>query len=109
MKLLGYILNLILCSAWILYKRDCMALNVTFLLLKDFRLDVSSAIKSHRAESTRLSRGTLEKSSVTLPKRGQRAEVPNVAQRQDATKLHLPTHVKMRQTCKHCSNSKSIH
>lgn len=109
MKLFGYILDLITCNAWILFKRDCMALNVTFMPLKDFRLDVSSAIKSQRAESTRLSRGALERSSVPLPKRGQRADIPNVAQRQDATKLHLPTHVKMRQTCKHCSNSKNIH
>ena len=47
--------------------------------------------------------------NITLPRRGQKAELPSVSVIQDATTMHLPIHVDMRQTCKFCSKTGQIH
>ena len=41
MRLFGYALDLCVCNAWILYKRECQAMRESPMSLKQFRLDIS--------------------------------------------------------------------
>lgn len=109
MRLFAYILDLIVCNAWILYKRDCLALQCKCMPLKRFRLDISTWLRSFKMSTTRVTRTSLGTRDVPLPRRGQKAILPTVEARQDATSLHMPKHVEMRQTCKYCSNKDHIH
>ncbi|XP_066957626.1 LOW QUALITY PROTEIN: piggyBac transposable element-derived protein 3-like [Macrobrachium rosenbergii] len=109
MRLFAYIVDLIICNAWLLYKRDCLALQSNPMPLKDFRLSIALALRAYKVNPTRVTRVSLTQRDVPSPKRGQRAVVPAVAERQDATKLHMPLYVKARQTCKFCSCKGHIH
>ncbi|XP_068208588.1 piggyBac transposable element-derived protein 3-like [Palaemon carinicauda] len=109
MRLFAYLLDLIICNAWILYKRDCLALQTNPKPLKDFRLDISNWLRSFKTSNFRITRNSLGTRDVPLPKRGQRAVLPSIESRQDATALHMPKHVTMRQTCKFCSTAGHIH
>lgn len=108
MRLFGYILDLCICNSWIWYERDCSATKSTPMPLKDFRLDIYKGAMSYKKVVPKVTRTSLARVEVPLPKRGQRAEVPSVEKRQDATALHLPHHVTMRQTCKYCSHKGAI-
>ena len=110
MRLFAYLIDLIVCNSWILYKRDCLALHSRPMPLKDFRLDISNWLRSYKTTpSVRITRTSLGTRDVPLPRRGQRAAVPSVSSRQDASSLHMPKHVTMRQTCKFCSQKGHIH
>ncbi|MCJ8740469.1 hypothetical protein PDJAM_G00059200 [Pangasius djambal] len=46
LPLFGYILDLSICNAWLVYKRDCTLLDANPLPLKKFRLSVANTLKS---------------------------------------------------------------
>ena len=111
MRLFGYTLDLCVCNAWVLYKRDCKALGETAMGLKNFRLEISlfaRGVKSLRPRHTRSSTGPLDM-TPPIPRRGIRSNTPNEDQRYDTTKSHLPIFVPTRQTCKSCSRKNDIH
>ena len=107
MRLFGYILDLCICNAWILYKRDCVAMGEKPMPLKNFRLDVSRFARCHKA-MTRITR-TSPSQPLPIPRKGIRAQIPPVEKRYDTSKPHLPMFVTNRQTCKHCSTKASVH
>ena len=110
MRLFAYILDLVICNSWILYKRDCVALKEKKVMpLKDFRLSVSFWLRSFKSFVPKVSRTSLGRPVVPVPKKGQRAVIPSVQSRQDATSLHMPLYVKNRQTCKYCSTKDQVH
>ena len=109
MRLFGYALDLCVCNAWILYKRDCQALQEEPMPLKSFRLNISCYARCQKAMVSRVTRTSTEDPLVVPPRRGQRAEVPTEQCRFDASKMHLPVFVKNRQTCKLCSRKDDIH
>lgn len=53
MRLYGYILDLSECNLWVLYKRDCNALDVTPTPLKTFRLEISISVRSRKNNAVR--------------------------------------------------------
>ena len=108
MRLFGYALDLCVCNAWILYKRDCKALGEDPTPLKNFRLDISRFARCQKAMVTRVTRTTPD-TPLVLPRRGQRSEPITDQCRFDASKMHLPVFVKNRQTCKLCSRKDDIH
>ncbi|MPC59338.1 hypothetical protein E2C01_053356 [Portunus trituberculatus] len=109
LRLLGYIVDLCVCNSWLLYKGDCKALEVPPMPFKNFRLDISSSARNKKGMQSKVTRASLSRQEVPLPSHGQRCEVPRMEKLQDATSLHLPCHVTMRQTCKHCSHKNAIH
>ncbi|XP_064080074.1 uncharacterized protein LOC135197058 [Macrobrachium nipponense] len=54
-------------------------------------------------------RNSLGTRDFALPRRGQQAVLQNIETRQNATALHMPKRVTMRQTCKFCSGAGHIH
>ena len=110
MRLFGYVLDLCVCNAWILYKRDCTALKEKPMPLKQFRMDISRFARCHKAMTSRL---VVTRSSpevpLIVPRKGQRTEPPTEQCRYDASKMHLPVFVTTRQTCKRCSHKDDIH
>ena len=111
MRLFGYSLDLCVCNAWILYKRDCKALGEKPMPLKSFRLEISlfaRGVKSLRPRHTRTSTG-LQDTPMPVPRRGIRASTPTDNLRYDTSKQHLPIFVTTRQTCKSCSKKNDIH
>ena len=108
MRLFGYTIDLCVCNAWILYKRDCSAMGEKPMPLKFFRLDISRFARCHKTMGTRLTRASPNQ-PVPIPSRGIRAQIPNAQQRYDTSKPHLPVFVSTRQTCKQCSTKATIH
>ena len=110
MRLFGYVLDLYVCNAWILYKRDCNALKEKPMPLKPFRLDISRFARCHKAMTSRLVLTcTSPEVPLIVPRKGQRSEPPSNQCRYDPSKMHLPVFVTTRQTCKHCSHKDDIH
>lgn len=108
MRLFGYALDLCVCNAWILYKRDCIALKEMPMPLKNFRLDISRFARCQNsvvAKVTRLS----SKGPMPVPQRGQRSPLPSLQLQYDLSKGHMPTFVPTRQTCKRCCTKNGIH
>ena len=111
MKMFGYVLDLCVCNAWILYKRDCKALKEKPMPLKQFRLDISRFARCHKAMTSRIAvtRSSTPEAPLIMPRKGQRSEPPSDQCRYDATKMHLPVSVPIRQTCKRCSHKDDMH
>ena len=111
LRLFGYALDLCVCNAWILYKRDCLAMKDKPMTLKHFRMDISSFTRCQKPMGP--SRATRSSPSLhqpaNIPRRGVRAELPSSQQRYDVSTLHLPVNVSTRQTCKHCSTKAEVH
>ena len=115
MRLFAYCVDLSLCNAWLLYKRDCHALQQSkSISLKDFRLEVFKGMKNCNSSIQRRQRTTEtipgSSSSFQLPVavRGQCSQGPDKEARFDTTLEHLPVYVKTRQTCKNCSRQSKI-
>ncbi|KAK4320953.1 hypothetical protein Pmani_008208 [Petrolisthes manimaculis] len=109
-KLFGYAIDLCVCNAWVLCKRDCESLGNRSMPLKQFRLDISHFMRCTKDLGSRATRKSRSLSlQVDLPKRGQRTCVPSASERQDTTVHHMPHFVTMRQTCKFCSKKGDIH
>ena len=112
MRLFGYIIDLCVCNAWLLYKRDCVALKVKPMPLKNFRLEISQfarAAKSLEQRSLRSSPTSSPPSSpVASSRRGIRTEFPAADVRFQGAH-HLPVFMQVRQTCKYCSTKAVPH
>ena len=111
MKMFGYVLDLCVCNAWILYKRDCNALKEKPMPLKQFRLDISRFARCHKAMTSRIAvtRSLSPEVPLIVPRKGQRLEPPSDQCRYDPSKMHLPVSVTIRQTCKRCSHKDDMH
>ena len=109
MNLFGYLVDLCICNAWICYKRDCQALGSNAMPLKVFRLDISKFALCYKAVSSRVTRLSVNTEAFAAPRRGHRALLPSLEERLDNTRMHLPTYVPNRQTCKHCSKKGDAH
>ena len=108
LRLFGYALDLCLCNAWIIYKRDCKALGEKPMALKIFRLDISRFARCQKAMVSRITR-TSPEGPMMIPRRGQRVQLPPDHRRYDSSKPHMPTFVNNRQTCKYCSTKNDLH
>ena len=121
LKIFGYVLDVCVSNAWLIYKRDIKKLAERPMSLKNFRLSISrfcrvqkkTRVFSHTRRNLDLpSTSTSSDESSTrlvLPTKGQRSpEVPQ-ALRDDTSKQHVPVFTPMRQTCKHCSTGNNIH
>lgn len=108
MRLFAYALDLCVCNAWILYKRDCQAMREDPMPLKQFRLDISRFARCQKTLGSRITRASPDQ-PMPIPRPGYRAQLPTDQQRYDTSKQHLPIFVNNRQTCKHCSTKATIH
>ncbi|XP_064088812.1 piggyBac transposable element-derived protein 3-like, partial [Macrobrachium nipponense] len=78
MRQFAYILDLIICNAWILYKGDCLALQCKPMPLKEFRLEICFWLVSFKTPISKVTRASLGTRHVPKPKRGQRAIMPSI-------------------------------
>ena len=106
----GYLIDLCICNAWLVYKRDCKILNEKNVGLKEFRLDIATAFLQNKitARSTRLSSASLTLDCPT-PRQGQRLPAPSDNVRFDRTLNHLPVFTSQRLTCKFYSRQNNLH
>lgn len=58
MRLFAYILDLIICNAWILYKRDCLASQCKPMPLKEFRLEICFWLVSFKTPISKVTRAS---------------------------------------------------
>ena len=107
LRLFGYILDVCIANAWILYKRDSKALSEKPMPLKNFRLEVSAFARGYKTRPARSLRHTPE--TFVVPKKGQKTSRPADNLRYDYSKFHCPMFVKQRMTCKYCSSNKDMH
>ena len=106
-KIFGYAIDLCICNAWLLYKRDCASLGERHMKLKKFRLHISKDLTCQNPTPSRPTRQSMEV-PVLAPKKGQKQELPSMEARMFSS-THMPVSVPNRQTCKHCSKSGSVH
>nr|BDT61969.1 MAG: piggyBac transposable element-like protein [Penaeus monodon majanivirus B] len=94
MDLFGYAIDLCVHNAWILYKRNCISLDVQPMSNKEFRLKISEAYlikKVNLSSVKRYNRGT-SKMKVCYPK---------------LEEQHLPQHVAIVLMCTNCCSRES--
>ncbi|KAK3895095.1 hypothetical protein Pcinc_001190 [Petrolisthes cinctipes] len=106
-RLYGYIIDLCTSNAWVLYKRDTIALLEKPMPLKDFRLKISTFARTYKNRPARMLCNTPE--PFVLPRKGQRTSRPSDNLRYDYSKFHCPEFVNQRMTCKFCSTKDDIH
>ena len=109
MKLFGYVLDVCICNAWLLYKRDCIALKENHMPLKMFRLDISRYARCQKTMNPRTTRLSMNHEPMHIAKRGQKTSLPHETQRYEPKEWHMPVYVSNRQTCKHCSKKEDVH
>ena len=114
MRLFAYVIDICLTNAWLLYRRDCQALNETGMSLKDFRIEVFYAARCrnptvHRPLLRTSVTSAVPSSSADIPPavRGHRSHTPAASVRFDTTLFHVPIYV-TRQTCKFYSKKGHI-
>ena len=113
LRLFGYVIDVCIVNAWLLYKRHCKALKESNMPLKNFRLQLSAycrAAKPTLGRQLRLQASALEDvTGVRFPSpvKGQRCVMPQEAVRYDVSLGHYPVVVD-RQTCKYCSRKNHI-
>lgn len=112
-RLFGYVLDLCIVNAWLLYKRDCKALKESSMPLKQFRLQISSfcrACKPTLGRHLRLRAAAQQDATgvrIPSPVKGQRCVIPEEGIRYDVSLGHYPIVVD-RQTCKYCSRKNHV-
>ena len=110
MQLFAYAIDVSLTNAWVICRRDCKALGVAGLSLKNFRLQVFKDASSQKPFWPRRSSTDLS-TSVDFPRpvRGHRSHTPAdcVQFGFDQSNFHAPVYTN-RQTCKHCSRKGNI-
>ena len=109
MRLFGYVLDVCISNAWLLYKRDCASLKERAMPLKNFRLDISRYARCQKSMTPRSTRLSLHREPMPIPKRGQKTAMPDESQRYEGKEWHMPINVTTRQTCKHCSRKEQVH
>ncbi|XP_066941185.1 piggyBac transposable element-derived protein 3-like [Macrobrachium rosenbergii] len=67
MRLFAYIQDLIICNAWILYKRDCLALQCKPMPLKEIRLEICFWLVSFKTPISKVARASLGTRDVPKP------------------------------------------
>ena len=105
LPIFGYLIDIGICNAWILYKRDCKALGKKNQPLKKFRLEISDVARHFNGnlkKTTRLSTNTPQ-SPRTL-KVGHKAKLPRIESRMQGS--HFPVCFGGRASCKLCSSNK---
>jgi len=110
LPIFGYLVDLCVSNAWLVYKRDCNFLNERNKCLKDFRLEISRAlILNGRIE--RPPRQPSISQELQIPKfsRGQKNNLTPDGVRYDKSLIHLPVFVSQRLTCKFYSRQNNIH
>ena len=123
LRLFAYAIDISLINAWIIYRRDCKALQAEDgLPLKQFRIQVFKTASCQKLVTSRHQKHTTLPSlntavnkakpintSVNLPKpvRGHRSHVPDSCVRFDYSLFHCPVYT-TRQTCKFCSKKDNI-
>ncbi|XP_029946701.1 piggyBac transposable element-derived protein 3-like [Salarias fasciatus] len=113
MRLFAYAIDVSLTNAWVIYKRDCKALGVDGLSLKNFRIQVFRSASTRRPVMSRPRRSSAFQASLSTsvdvpkPVKGHRSHTPDHLVRFDLSLFHAPLHT-TRQTCKHCSKKGHI-
>lgn len=124
-RLFGYALDLAICNAWVLYKRDFNAWKAgsdeKVMPLKKFRLAISNFARCQKGLIPRSLRSSMDSPSAadrvptsqdvdnSLLRRGQKTIPPPDGLRYDQSKYHCPVYVQNRQTCKLCSKKSEVH
>ena len=76
LRLSGYAIDLCVCNAWILYKRECEAMKEKPIPLKNFRLDISQFARCQKSMGpSRITMSSSDQQQVQIPRRGARAKV----------------------------------
>ena len=114
MRILGYLIDMCVCNAWLLHKRLCVSLKETSMPLRKFRLKIFRSMVSNGTNVPRVSHHSSENGFSAGPspkvlKRGERSQGTPDHVRFNASLLHMPTFSKARQTCKHCSHQRNLH
>ena len=109
MRLFGYVMDVCISNAWLLYKRDCAALQEKPMPLKHFRLDISRYARCQKSLAPRTARLSSPRDPPHLPKRGQKTSLPHETQLYEPKEWQMPVYVTSRQTCKHCSKKEQVH
>ncbi|XP_042355550.1 piggyBac transposable element-derived protein 3-like [Plectropomus leopardus] len=112
MRLFAFAVDLSLTNAWVIYRRDCKALDVAALSLKNFELQVFKDASSQKPVTSHPRRSSTDpRTSVDVPKpvRGHRSHTPADSVRFgfDPSQFHAPVYTNL-QTCKYCSRKGNI-
>ena len=78
LPIFGYVIDICICNAWLLYKRDCYKLEVQKIKpLKAFRLEISAVARGFKGQVKKTTRLSTECSLIITPlKIGQKAKIP---------------------------------
>ena len=96
MRIFGCAIDVSMCNAWLLYKRDSKEDGKQPMSLRTFRLQVSEVYgeKHSKQEMRATRRNSVEVGTPSLPKQGQRSKQPDVKTRVDVKLAHMPVTVK---------------
>ena len=107
----GYILDVSISNAWLLYKRDCLLTKEKNMPLKDFRIELSSSLLQSSEpipRALRVARSSPNiRASVAL--RGRKVTRPSDSFHFDTGKGHLPVFSRQRRACQHYSSQNNLH
>ncbi|XP_030018215.1 piggyBac transposable element-derived protein 3-like isoform X4 [Sphaeramia orbicularis] len=97
MQLFAFAIDVSLTNAWIMYKRDCKALAMDAMSLKNFRIEVFRAASSQkplvsRPRGASISQGINPLVDVPTPIRGHRSHIPDDCVRFDVSLFHAPVY-----------------
>ena len=115
LNIFGYLIDVSISNAWLIYKRECTKLNLPMIRLKEFRLDIADLfIKGISATRvTRISHKNsddqIRRPSLPTLQAGQKHSAPSLELRFDKSKGHLPVHTSQRHWCKHYSRQNNTH
>lgn len=111
LPIFGYILDVSISNAWILYKRECCLTGEKNSSLKDFRIELSSSLLRSSEPMPRVFRVMRSSPSSTPPvaTRGKRVAPPPESLRFNAGEGHLPLFTGQRRACQHYSSQSNIH
>lgn len=112
MRLFSYAIDVSLTNAWVVHRRDCKALGLAGLSLKNFRLQVFKDASSQKPVTFCPGRSSADLSTsvdVPRPVRGHHSHTPADPVRFgfDPSHFHAPVYTSW-QTCKHCSRKGNI-
>lgn len=109
LPIFGYVIDICICNAWLLYKRDCNKLELKKIKpLKTFRLEISEVARGFKGQVKKTTRLSSEYSLIITPlKIGQKAKIPTLENRIGPG--HFPITMTKRETCKNCSKKGEIH
>ena len=118
MRMFGYIIDVCITNAWLLYKRDCASLKEQNMSLKSFRLDISQCLRGvkitenrRRTDSPNTAKqaSASSPSNIVIPKKGQKRPLPPDSLRLDRSKLHGPMYTAIKSICQFCNKHGTAH